>query len=105
VDFLVGQVQMDFQVSQVLKVFQVNYFLNPLNRIKNICFNSYIGDVGEPGLGGGYRPPSQKGEMGMCVRGKKRNITKLCILGEPGETGLPGIKGLPGDSGECMYQK
>jgi hypothetical protein len=63
---------MDFQVSQVLKVFQVNYFLHPLNRIKNVRFNSYIGDVGEPGLGGGYRPPSQKGEMGMCVRGKKR---------------------------------
>ena len=26
---------------------------------------SYIGDVGEPGLGGGYSQPGQKGEIGM----------------------------------------
>jgi hypothetical protein len=34
-------------------------------------FIYYLGDVGEPGLGGGYTLPGQKGENGMCVRIKQ----------------------------------
>lgn len=26
------------------------------------------GDVGEPGIGGGYSPPGAKGEAGQCER-------------------------------------
>jgi hypothetical protein len=28
----------------------------------------YLGDIGEPGIGGGYSPPGQKGATGMCRR-------------------------------------
>jgi hypothetical protein len=31
-------------------------------------FIYYLGDVGEPGFGGGYSQPALKGEIGMCVR-------------------------------------
>jgi len=28
----------------------------------------YLGDVGEPGIGGGFSTVGQKGETGMCVK-------------------------------------
>jgi hypothetical protein len=31
-------------------------------------FILYIGDAGEPGLGGGYSQPGQKGEIGMTEK-------------------------------------
>ncbi len=31
-----------------------------------------LGDVGEPGIGGGYRLAGAKGPIGMCVRLKKK---------------------------------
>jgi hypothetical protein len=27
----------------------------------------YLGDVGEPGIGGGYSLSGQKGQAGMCI--------------------------------------
>ncbi len=63
----------------------------------------YLGDVGEPGIGGGYSLSGQKGQAGMCILQDKVKKAKFDILGENGDAGLPGAKGIPGDSGSGMY--
>ena len=43
--------------------------------LEYIFLYQYLGDVGEPGLGGGYSQPGQKGEIGMCM--KKRDKIEI----------------------------
>jgi hypothetical protein len=45
----------------------------------NNVFIYYLGDVGEPGLGGGYSQPALKGPTGMYVI-RKRERRKIFIL-------------------------
>lgn len=67
---------MDYRASQVPKVFQVC-----ISSVWFVCwktsFSSYLGDVGEPGLGGGYSQPGQKGEIGMYMRKKDTKGNKI----------------------------
>ncbi len=64
---------------------------------------SYSGDVGEPGIGGGYSQPAQKGAMGMSVKLDYQKKWYIHILGETGFPGPLGPPGAPGKMNENIF--
>lgn len=70
-------VQMVFQVCRVLKDTQVWLFLIEQKLSLKIILILTIGDVGEPGIGGGASEPGRKGEMGKFVLIEKKSMNIL----------------------------
>ena len=64
-DYLVTVVQMVLQVFQVVKAIQVIELYSNFSFEYIIFFLYWSGDVGEPGIGGGFSPPGAKGERGQ----------------------------------------
>jgi hypothetical protein len=66
VDSVVLLVQVVSQAYRVLKDIQVCFVFKGFSWLNYVRIY-YLGDAGEPGIGGGYGQPGIKGQSGMCL--------------------------------------